>query len=138
MYLQAKADILDALPVNLRVDVDALFSDFETAVSSASTSQQDQRKEILQSILTLIQKNANVAGQPVKENQIDTVDIESVIVPNLCRIMNFYSIASVTCPNVDIKIVDTPVAAANTSGGTRRKILLRIVGIGAGIFLILI
>lgn len=138
VYLQAKADILDALPVNLRVDVDALFSDFETAVSSASTSQQDQRKEILQSILTLIQKNANVAGQPVKENQIDTVDIESVIVPNLCRIMNFYSIASVTCPNVDIKIVDTPVAAANTSGGTRRKILLRIVGIGAGIFLILI
>jgi hypothetical protein len=129
---------LDALPVNLKVDVDALFSDFETAVSSDSTSQQDQRKAILQSILTLIQKNANVAGQPVKENQIDTLDIEGVIIPNLCKIMSFYGIASSTCPNADIKIVDTPVAAANGSSGGRRKILLRIVGIGAGIFLILI
>ena len=138
VYLQAKADILSILPTNLSVDVSALFNDFESIVSDATNSQQDQRKTVLQSILTLIQKNANVAGQPVKENQIDTVDVDAVIVPNICKIMNFYNIASSVCPNSDIKIIDTPVAAANASGTIRWKILLRIVGIGAGIFVLLI
>ena len=138
VYLQAKADILSILPTNLSVDVSALFNDFESIVSDANNSQQDQRKATLQSILTLIQKNANVAGQPVKENQIDTIDIEGVVIPSLCKIMSFYNIASTTCPNADIKIVDTPVAASNAWGTTRRKILLWIVGIAAGIFVILI
>lgn len=139
VYLQAKSDILQSLPVNLRVDVDALFNNFERAWSTAdTTSQQDQRKAILQSILDLIQKSAAPAGDPVKENQIDPIDIDAIIVPNMCRIMSFYNIPSSLCPNADIKIVDTPVAAANASSGTRRKVLLRIVGIGAGIFVLLL
>jgi hypothetical protein len=47
------------LSVNLRVDVQALFNDFEVVVSSnaVDASQQDKRKAILQSIVDLIKKN---------------------------------------------------------------------------------
>jgi len=65
------------------------------------------------------------------------LDIDTTILPDICKIMNFYSLTSSLCPNADVKIVTTPVAAANT-GTTRRKILLWIVGIAAGIFALLI
>ncbi len=139
VYLQAKADILAVLPTNLSVDVDALFATFENAVSDGTaTSQQDKRKAILQSILDLIQKNAAAVGQPVKENQIDPVDIDGTVLPNICKIMNFYSLVSTLCPTADTKIVSTAVATANPSPMSRLKILLWIVGTGAGIFVLLI
>jgi hypothetical protein len=118
------------LPVNLSVDVDALFADFERAVSdTTSTSQQDKRKETLQKILDTIQKSAAAADQPVKENQVDPIDIDSIILPNICKIMNFYNLVSDLCPNENIKIVTTPVGKANASSTVRWKILLWVVGI---------
>jgi len=120
------------LPSNLSADVNSLFNTFENATSDTTdVSQQDKRKAILQSILDLIQKNTAVAGQSVKENQLDPLDMESVVLPNICKIMNSYSLVSQLCPNVDIKIVDTAVVKSNSSGTPRWNILLWIVGIGA-------
>lgn len=138
-YQQAKSEILEALPVNLRVDVDALFADLESAVSeSDDLSQQDKRKAIIQSILDLIQKNVAAANQPVKETQIDQLDIDMIVLPNICKIMEFYTLVSPLCPNTtDVKIIeDTRVSGQSKTGWV--KIVLWIVGIGAGIFVLLI
>lgn len=139
-YQKAKAEILSILPTNLSVDVGALFNEFETVISDdINNSQQDKRKAKLQDIMDLIKKNTAVAWQEVKTQQIDPLDVDTIILPNMCIIMKFYNIASALCPNNDIQVVDAQsIPSANAGGTTRRKILLRVVWIGAGIFVILI
>ncbi|MEI8091772.1 MAG: hypothetical protein WCG98_06220 [bacterium] len=95
--------------------MDALFHTFETVVSEdTNNSQQDKRKEALQSVINLISKNLAAAGATVKTDQVDPLDMDAVIMPNICKIMSFYNLVSELCPNNDVKIVDT---AAITSTG---------------------
>lgn len=63
--------------------------------------------------MDLIKKNTAAAGAEVKDNQVDPLDLDAVIVPNICKIMNFYNLVSELCPNNDIKIVSGTVTAAN-------------------------
>jgi hypothetical protein len=127
-YQAAKAEILSILPANLAVDVNALFNNFETAVSQSSTnSQQDKRKAALQDVVNLITKNLAPAGSTIKENQVDSLDMDTIIMPNICKIMDFYDLVSTLCPNNDVKIVETTPAVANPSKINRVKIILRIV-----------
>ncbi|MEI6774235.1 MAG: hypothetical protein WCL18_05610 [bacterium] len=73
--------------------------------TQANSSQQDKRKQVLQDIVNLIKKNIAPAGQVVQTNQIDPLDMTTVIMPNMCNILAFYSIISDACPNDNIKIV---------------------------------
>ncbi len=137
VYQQAKADILSVLPVNLAVDVDALFATFESAISSTSDiSQQDKRKSILQSILDLIQKNTASSTSSVSANHVDPLDLETIVVPNICVIMNFYSLVSPLCPNDTTKIVDETLGS--DSSMVWWKIVLRIFWWLGWLFILLI
>lgn len=90
-----RLNILSLLPSNLVIEVEKLFSSFDT---STGDFQQDQRKAILQEIIYLIRKNTAPVGQEINNNQIDSIDMEGIIMPNICNIMNFYNIVSEECP----------------------------------------
>lgn len=53
----------------------------------------------------MITKNIAAEGATVKSNQIDPLDMTNTIMPNMCKILNFYSIVSEACPNDNVKIV---------------------------------
>lgn len=145
VYQQSKAEILSILPSNLAVDVAWLFKEFESVVSDtaqADASQQDKRKQVLQEIINLISKNIAPVGQTPQANQIESLDMTNIIMPNMCNILAFYSIISETCPNDNVKIVanaDT-IKSANTpsSSPSWLKILLIVIGSIVGIFVILV
>jgi uncharacterized membrane protein len=61
--------------------------------------------------------------------------------PNMCKILAFYSIASDACPDNDIKVVqwaDDIQSDNASSGGSRWKIILIILWILVGVFIILV
>ena len=123
-YDTAKAEILASLPSSLAPDIQALFENFESVVSDTTTSQQDKRKAALQNILDVIQKHVAAAGETPTDTQIDSADMEATIIPNMCTIMKFYSIASQLCPSNEVKTVDQTVTAENTGGTSVLKIVL--------------
>jgi len=143
-YQQAKAEILTILPANLSVDVEWLFKEFESVVSDTTqtdSSQQDKRKQVLQDILNLIKKNIAPEGAEVQTNQIDPLDMTTIIMPNMCNILAFYSIASDACPNNAIRVVDNAdtIKVDNGNVSSRRwKIVLIILWIIAAIFVTLV
>ncbi|HMS91342.1 MAG TPA: hypothetical protein PKC87_03925, partial [Candidatus Absconditabacterales bacterium] len=143
IYAQSKAEILSILPSNLAVDVEGLFTEFESVVSDtqADSSQQDKRKQVLQEIINLISKNLAADSTTVQTHQIDPLDMKTIIMPNICNILSFYSIVSELCPNDDVRIVpdaDTIVANNVTGGSTWWKIVFIVLGIVVGIFVILV
>ncbi len=143
VYEQAKAEILTILPANLAVDVEWLFKEFESVVSDIQndSSQQDKRKEVLQDIINLITKNLAAEGEDIKVNQVDPLDMTTIIMPNMCNILAFYSIVSDACPNDNVKIVanaDTIKSDNASSWSSWRKILLIILWVFVGIFVILV
>jgi hypothetical protein len=60
---------------------------------------------VLQDIINLITKNLAAEGATVQANQIDPLDMTTIIMPNMCKILAFYSIVSDACPNDNVKIV---------------------------------
>lgn len=142
-YQQAKAEILNTLPSNLAVDVEWLFKEFESVVSDtqADASQQDKRKQVLQEILDLIKKNVAVEGQEVKTNQIDSLDMKTTILPNVCKILAFYGIISEACPNDNVKVVtgaDSIQADNASSWSTWWKVVLIVLGCIVAAFVVLV
>lgn len=98
-YDIAKAEILFILPRNLRTTVSRMFSEFEAAEANYQgswNSQLDERKEQLQEILNTIKDNATEDLENQKEDEITKSDLDSVVVPNICKIMNYYNIPSNT------------------------------------------
>jgi len=143
VYDQSKAEILSILPSNLAVDVEGLFKEFESVVSDtqSNASQQDKRKQVLQDIVNLITKNIAPAGQTVLVNQIDPLDMTNIIMPNMCKILGFYTIITAACPNDTIKMVanaDDIQSVNGTSWSTWWKILLIVLWVIVGIFVILV
>lgn len=108
-YDTAKAEILWILPRNLRTTISRLFSDFEVAEADFEkwNTQLDERKQKLQEILTTIQWKATDDLEHQKEDEITKSDLDEVVVPNICKIMNYYEIASSTnlCWNLDLRPV---------------------------------
>ena len=143
VYEQSKAEILSILPSNLAVDVEWLFKEFESVASDTQTpnsSQQDKRKQVLQDIINLITKNIAPAWQTVQANQIDPLDMTNVIMPNMCKILAFYTIVSDTCPNANVKIVTNAAAIKSVNAGWSAwwKIIFIVLWIIVGIFVILV
>lgn len=142
-YQQAKAEILSILPSNLAVDVGWLFKEFESVVSDVAinSSQQDKRKQVLQDIINMIKKNLAPEGQAIQANQIDPLDMDTIIMPNICKILSFYTIVSDLCPNDNVKIVSNAdmIQADNVAWWSSWwRIVFIILGIVVGIFVILV
>ena len=111
-YQIAKAEILGILPRNLKTRVSSLFNDFETAEADFEnwTSQQDERKNILQEILQTIRSKTTEDLENQRDDEISKSDLDDVVVPNICKILNYYNIASNTntCDGKDtVKVPDT-------------------------------
>ena len=100
------------LPRNLKTKISSLFNDFEAAEANFEnwTSQQDERKNILQEILQTIRGKATEDLENQKDDEISKSDLDDVVVPNICKILNYYNITSNTntCDNQEnIKIPET-------------------------------
>ncbi len=116
IYEQSKTEILNILPYNLASDVKTKFADFETIVAGTvaedwnleatqNSSEQDKRKMILQDIVNMIASHVAPIDKEVWENQIQADDMDLVVMPNICKIMDFYSIASKTCVSDTLQVV---------------------------------
>jgi len=63
----------------------------------------------------MITKNLAAEGAVVQSSQIDPSDMKNIIMPDMCKILTFYTIVSDACPNDNVKIAanaDT-IKAAN-------------------------
>jgi len=111
VYDQAKAEILSILPGNLRSEIMLAFTDFENAVGSTERTLQDTQKDILQDIGTVIGRNVAENSNDIQTDQIDPIDMQTIIIPNICLITEFYSIPTETCTydNEEIKNIPTTV-----------------------------
>ncbi len=125
-YDTAKKEILQILPSNLRVDVERLFSDFENVKwdTEQQLSQNDKRKSILNEIISLISQKITTNVEEQKPDEIVKDDMDSIIMPNICKIMNYYDIASETCASDDVKVVDDTAVQVEKWARSGLKILL--------------
>jgi hypothetical protein len=136
-YEQAKAEILVVLPHNLASDVKTKFAEFETTVGSMvngeadqMVSQQDQRKVILQEIVDLISASVAPPGVTVGDNQIDAGDMEIIVMPNICKIMAFYSIPSTSCSSDTLKAIPEETNVNQTQTGVQRRVKILFIVLG--------
>ena len=97
-YDIAKQEILWILPIDLKAQVRNLFKKFETAEANYEnwTSQQDERKAILQEILQTIKSKTTQDLANQKEDEITKSDLDEIVVPNVCKILDYYNIVSNT------------------------------------------
>lgn len=98
VYTQAKSEILSVLMgVGIKEDVNQFFLQFESATAIDGQTLQDIQKQILQQMLDKINTTRAASSDSIQENQIDPIDIDTTIVPNVCNIMKFYNIPSKLC-----------------------------------------
>lgn len=100
-YQTAKTEIISILPSNLWIDVEWLFQKFESIASDTTQTgdiQQDKRKESLQDIINLIIQNL-ATGEETQVNQVAILDMDNIIIPNVCKIATSYDITSELCNN---------------------------------------
>ena len=107
-YDVAKAEILAILPANLKVNVEQLFFDFENAKwdSELWISENDAKKEILNEIIKIIQSKISDDPNTQEADQILREDMTDIIMPNMCKILNYYSIPSEKCSSDNTKITN--------------------------------
>lgn len=119
-YENAKAEILDLLPANLSNEVKSLFYEFENTKwweetqkdwSVKTLSIADKRKNIINEILDIVKAKTVTpwAWISVREDEVDINDLDSIIVPDLCKIMNYYTIPSDKCQSTDLKAIPETV-----------------------------
>lgn len=139
-YQRSKAEILSVLPTTLAMDVSELFVDFESVVSDESlgVSQQTKRKESLQKVVNAINWAVALDGQ-AQDNQIDKIDMDTIIMPNICIIMQFYNIPTSLCSSEDIKAVpDDLLVEKGKSSSNLLKIILIVLGVLVAIFVVVV
>jgi len=106
-YDVLKSDILAILPGDLLTQTNELFNQFDAVSGDATTqtSQQDKRKEILQQIVNLITAHVADPKKAIADNQIEKNDMDTIIMPDICSIMEMYSIPSSFCSTSTLKAV---------------------------------
>lgn len=117
-YEQAKSEILLILPLALKQEIQALFMSFEQATidTNENSSQQEKRKLILNQIISKISLYIVWDGEVQWNDNITKVDMESIVMPNVCKIIDFYDIVSEQCISDTTKIKDgSTVAIDNNS-----------------------
>ncbi|MCF7834746.1 PKD domain-containing protein [Candidatus Gracilibacteria bacterium] len=141
-YEQSKAEILNIIPFSLRGEVEDLFKQFESITGDFSNSQtqQDNRKDVLNKILSVIGEKVVVIqdGVELKSDEIDSMDMELIIMPDMCKIMDYYAIASDKCSSEEFKNVPSGVEVENVGMSKLVKTLLIVLGSLIGIFIIVV
>ena len=122
-YEVLKADILAILPGDLLTQTNTLFTQFENIKgdAAAQTSQQENRKVILQQIVALIAWNVAADETAIKDNQITKNDMDTIIMPDICSIMEIYSIPSSFCSTASVKAVPDNIAVEQWTTATPVK-----------------
>lgn len=105
-YEQAKSEILLILPFALKTEIQDLFLEFEQAVvnKDEDSSQQEKRKTILNQIISKISLHIVENWKKQWNDNITEIDMESIIMPNICKIIDFYDIVSEKCSSDWTKI----------------------------------
>lgn len=101
-YDQAKANIIQFAPEAIKVSIRDIFSQIEAIEEPAA--QADKVKEHLMEVLNIFNANAvpdSEIIQPGNENKVALSDIEITIMPEVCKILWFYNIASEQCRPVE-------------------------------------
>lgn len=139
-YDTAKAEILWILPTNLRVDIEKLFIEFENAKWDKEQwlSENDQRKSILNKILTMISQKITNDIQNQKPDEITKDDMDMVIMPKFCQISEYYEIPSERCSSEETKIVEDEGITAEKGVRSWLKIIFIILWIVVWLFVIVI
>jgi len=144
VYEQAKGEILSILPVNLATEVGQLFRQFETTEwvdlwTDVALTQQEHRKKILQDVVNLISTKVAV-GSGVSEDQIDSFDMENIVMPNICKILEFYEIPSENCSSENLQAIpdDVPEQQEEKKHRSWVRTLFIILWIGIWIFVALV
>jgi len=125
-YDIAKKEILQILPSNLRIEIERLFVEFENVEwdDEQQLSQNDKRKRVLNEMLSLISEKITKNVENQKPDEIIKEDMDSIIMPNICKIMNYYEIASEKCASDDVKIIDDTAVKVERWARSGLKILL--------------
>lgn len=100
-YDQAKAEIMLLAGDTLGAQLTPYFA----AIESGEVSTPDDIRTQLQTILNTLIATVD------QEGGIDDTDVNLVLMPNICRIMEYYEITSETCQSYAVSnglIVDTP------------------------------
>lgn len=139
-YDIAKSEILQILPSNLKLDTEKLFLDLENAEWDEEQwiSQIQQREDVLKKILALISQKITTNPTEQKPDEITTDDMNLIVMPNVCKIANYYNIPSEKCGWEDTKIVDETEIQAETGWSGFLKILLIILWVFVWIFVVLV
>ena len=107
-YEYAKYEILAILPTNLQTEVEQLFFNFENAKwdKEKQIDEKEVKKWILNQIITLV--SSKIAQDPWNQwpDEISKSDMEDIIMPNMCVILNYYDIPSEKCISDNTKMVD--------------------------------
>jgi hypothetical protein len=120
-YEQAREEILQTLPDNLRAIVASKFAQFEI---SAENLDSDGKNQKLTEILNYIAENASAY-------QMDPNDVNGFILPQFCNILAYYDIQSASC-NTETATPTPPTTSspekpASSGLPTRLKVILRII-----------
>lgn len=131
-YEIAKIEILSILPTNLKVIVEQLFYDFENAKWDQENwiTENDAKKSILNEIISTISSKITADETNQKEDEITRSDMEDIIMPNMCNILNYFDIPSEKCSSSETKIVENTdsIQAENwTSWKSALKIILIVI-----------
>ena len=119
-YEQAKAEIISIVPQNIAGDVRLLFQEFENARWSETQTIQEAQKNILQQIIDFVGWHVAEPGTAIQENQIDSRDMQNIIIPNICKITEFYGIPTDSCiydEDSPVAIIPTDVTQTTWSSG---------------------
>lgn len=126
VYDYAKYEILAILPTNLRVDVEKLFYEFENAKwnSDEWLWENDVKKAILNEILSMIKSKVAKDETNQQADEITKSDMEDIIKPNMCIILDYYNIPSEACSSENTKFVDNGTVINDNTGKKWLKIVL--------------
>lgn len=129
VYDYAKYEILAILPTNLRVDVEKLFYDFENAKWDTEQwiAENDVKKQKLNEILNVIKSKITDDELNQQADEITKSDMEDIIMPNMCKILDYYSIPSETCSSENTKFVDNNTEIDDSSNDSGSKKWLKVV-----------
>ena len=96
-YEQAKGEILSILPPQLKNEIRTLFDDFENIVGTPERTVQEIQKDILQQIVGIIGQSVAEDSSNIQSDQIDAVDMDMIVIPNICLITELYNIPTENC-----------------------------------------
>lgn len=142
-YDQAKATILSYASANFKWSVIEQFSLIEQLEEPAKAP--DKLKEYLQNILDIFQDNGvpdGVINEPGNESKIPESDIQVTIMPEICRVLNFYEVVSDQCRAEEEEAPSSSLDSLSSGSSSTLVTILKwagiIVGILAGIFLLIV